>query len=194
MELVSLLVVHGGGLILDLTAGYLLFFDATRPYAFFFVSYFHCMNSQLFSIGKSIALLRQLLLWKTYSYSLGVVLPSSDLDCWSSSGMFSYTMLATSPLFCYPDWPRRFFAHFPGFLRVALPLTSPVSQTSPSCVYKETQSTGGERQETPPAAKAPKLRFKHKLTAIFTIIYIMEQFFLPYSHFITQVILPHMVT
>lgn len=47
------MVVHGGGLILDLTAGYLLFFDATRPVAFFFVSYFHCMNSQLFSIGKN---------------------------------------------------------------------------------------------------------------------------------------------
>lgn len=54
VELVSLLVVHGGGLILDLTAGYLLFFDVTRPYAFFFVSYFHCMNSQLFSIGGSV--------------------------------------------------------------------------------------------------------------------------------------------
>jgi len=52
VELVSLMVVHGGGLILDLTAGYLLFFDATRPVAIFFVSYFHCMNSQLFSIGK----------------------------------------------------------------------------------------------------------------------------------------------
>lgn len=51
VDLVSVLVVHGGGLILDLTAGYLLFFDATRPMAFFFVSYFHCMNSQLFSIG-----------------------------------------------------------------------------------------------------------------------------------------------
>lgn len=54
VEVVSLLVVHGGGLILDLTAGYLLFFDVTRPYAFFFVSYFHCMNSQLFSIGGSV--------------------------------------------------------------------------------------------------------------------------------------------
>lgn len=51
VDLVSVLVVHGGGLALDLTAGYLLFFDVTRPYAFFFVSYFHCMNSQLFSIG-----------------------------------------------------------------------------------------------------------------------------------------------
>lgn len=57
VELVSLLVVHGGGLALDLSAGYLLFFDATRPYAFFFVSYFHCMNSQLFSIGESVVLL-----------------------------------------------------------------------------------------------------------------------------------------
>uniref|UniRef100_A0A665UUG4 HTTM-like domain-containing protein n=1 Tax=Echeneis naucrates TaxID=173247 RepID=A0A665UUG4_ECHNA len=151
VELVSLLVVHGGGLILDLTAGYLLFFDATRPYVFFFVSYFHCMNSQLFSIG-----------------------------------MFSYTMLATSPLFCYPDWPRRFFAHFPGFLRVALPFTSTDIQPSHSCVYQEIQKTNVKHQETPPVAKAPKIRFKHKMAAIFTIIYIMEQFFLPYSHFITQ--------
>lgn len=53
VELVSLLVVHGGGLALDLSAGYLLFFDVTRPYGMFFVSYFHCMNSQLFSIGEA---------------------------------------------------------------------------------------------------------------------------------------------
>uniref|UniRef100_A0A8D0DD15 Vitamin K-dependent gamma-carboxylase n=1 Tax=Sander lucioperca TaxID=283035 RepID=A0A8D0DD15_SANLU len=139
VELVNLLVVHGGGLVLDLTAGYLLFFDATRPYAFFFVSYFHCMNSQLFSIG-----------------------------------MFSYTMLATSPLFCYADWPRKFFACFPEFLRAVLPLTSPDPQPSTSCVYNEIQST------------TSKLRLKHKLGAIFTILYIIEQFFLPYSHFITQ--------
>ncbi|XP_075945495.1 vitamin K-dependent gamma-carboxylase [Anarhichas minor] len=151
VELVNLLVVHGGGLFLDLTAGYLLFFDATRPYAFFFVSYFHCMNSQLFSIG-----------------------------------MFSYTMLATSPLFCYTDWPRRFFARFPAFLRAILPITSPDPQPSTSCVYNSTQSTSTDPQETPPVAKAPKLRLKHKLAAIFTILYITEQLFLPYSHFITQ--------
>ncbi|KAM6986882.1 vitamin K-dependent gamma-carboxylase isoform 2-T2 [Aplochiton taeniatus] len=149
VETVNLLVIHGGGLVLDLTAGYLLFFDATRPLAFFFVSYFHCMNSQLFSIG-----------------------------------MFSYTMLATSPLFSYPDWPRRFFARFPGFLRVVLPNTSSNLQPSTSCIYPEAQST--ELQETPSVPKASKLRFKHKLGAIFTILYLAEQFFLPYSHFITQ--------
>uniref|UniRef100_A0A672JID6 Vitamin K-dependent gamma-carboxylase n=1 Tax=Salarias fasciatus TaxID=181472 RepID=A0A672JID6_SALFA len=151
VELVSLLVVHGGGLILDLTAGYLLFFDATRPYAFFFVSYFHCMNSQLFSIG-----------------------------------MFSYTMLATSPLFCYPDWPRRFFDRFPSFLKAVLPLTSAEPQRSTSCVYQGDQTSSGERQQAPAAPKAPKLRLRHKLRAIFTILYIAEQFFMPYSHFITQ--------
>lgn len=151
VELVNLLVVHGGGLFLDLTAGYLLFFDATRPYAFFMVSYFHCMNSQLFSIG-----------------------------------MFSYTMLATSPLFCYTDWPRRFFARFPAFLRAVLPLTSPDPQPSTSCVYNKIQSTSTDPQETPPVAKAPKLRLKHKLAAIFTVLYITEQLFLPYSHFITK--------
>ncbi|NWS49497.1 VKGC carboxylase, partial [Probosciger aterrimus] len=49
----SLLVVHGGGLLLDLSAGFLLLLDATRPIALVFVTYFHCMNSQLFSIGES---------------------------------------------------------------------------------------------------------------------------------------------
>uniref|UniRef100_A0A8C1AJ97 Vitamin K-dependent gamma-carboxylase n=1 Tax=Cyprinus carpio carpio TaxID=630221 RepID=A0A8C1AJ97_CYPCA len=151
VELISLMVVHGGGLILDLTAGYLLFFDATRPVAFFFVSYFHCMNSQLFSIG-----------------------------------MFSYTMLATSPLFCYPDWPRRFFGHFPEFLQPILPFVSPAPISSSSCVYPKPPSGSGGQQEAHAAPKPTTPSFKHKFRAIFTILYIMEQFFLPYSHFITQ--------
>ncbi|CAJ0948335.1 unnamed protein product [Ranitomeya imitator] len=136
-EMTSLIVVHWGGLILDLTAGYLLFFDITRPIAMFFVSYFHCMNSQLFSIG-----------------------------------MFSYTMLATSPLFCYPDWPRRLVSKFPRCLHWGLPHTQP-PQKSSECVYpgqKGKASTG----------------LRHKLGAIFTVIYVVEQLFLPYSHFITQ--------
>ncbi|KAM3874307.1 vitamin K-dependent gamma-carboxylase [Diretmus argenteus] len=150
VELVNLLVVHGGGLVLDLSAGYLLFFDATRPFAIFFVSYFHCMNSQLFSIG-----------------------------------MFPYAMLATSPLFCYPDWPRRFFARFPASLRGVLPLTTPDPQPSTSCVYPE-QTTSTEGQETPSVPKPSKPRFKHKLRAVFALLYLAEQLFLPYSHFITQ--------
>ncbi|KAJ3606068.1 hypothetical protein NHX12_028111 [Muraenolepis orangiensis] len=155
VEHISLLVVHGGGLMLDLTAGYLLFFDATRPFAMVFVSYFHCMNSQLFSIG-----------------------------------MFAYTMLATSPLFCYPDWPRRFFSHLPASLGGLLPLTEPGSQPSASCVYPEVQKAGKGTQgtqETASPPRGPKVpKFRHKLAAVFTFLYIAEQLFLPYSHFITQ--------
>ncbi|XP_071482923.1 vitamin K-dependent gamma-carboxylase-like [Diadema antillarum] len=44
-------MVHLGGLALDLSAGFLLFFDATRPAGTFFTGSFHIMNSQLFSIG-----------------------------------------------------------------------------------------------------------------------------------------------
>ncbi|KAG9488825.1 hypothetical protein GDO78_005035 [Eleutherodactylus coqui] len=136
-EMTSLVVVHWGGLILDMTAGYLLFFDVTRPFAMFFVSYFHCMNSQLFSIG-----------------------------------MFSYTMLATSPIFCYPDWPRRLVSKLPRCLHWAFPLIKP-PQKSSQCVYP------GQKGKS-------SIGLRHKLGAIFTIIYIAEQLFLPYSHFITQ--------
>ncbi|MGH0130569.1 UNVERIFIED_CONTAM: hypothetical protein FKN15_015420 [Acipenser sinensis] len=145
-EMTSVLVVHGGGLVLDLTAGYLLFFDATRPVAMVFVSYFHCMNSQLFSIG-----------------------------------MFAYTMLATSLLFCYPDWPRRFFSKFPACLSGALPTVMPAPQHSPSCVYPESESS-----EAATLTKPTKLSRRHRLGALFTVLYITEQFFMPYSHFITQ--------
>ncbi|XP_075300670.1 vitamin K-dependent gamma-carboxylase [Opisthocomus hoazin] len=133
-ELTSRLVVHGGGLALDLSAGFLLFFDATRPLALLFVTYFHCMNSQLFSIG-----------------------------------MFPYVMLASSGLFCHPSWPRRLCARCPGWLRGGLPSTQP-PQRSPDCHYG---GRGG-------------LRPRQHLAAAFTILYVLAQLFLPYSHFITQ--------
>ncbi|NWV19217.1 VKGC carboxylase, partial [Origma solitaria] len=136
-ELTSRLVVHGGGLVLDLSAGFLLFFDATRPLALVFVTYFHCMNSQLFSIG-----------------------------------MFSYTMLATNGLFCRPEWPRRLLACCPPWLRGVLPSTQP-PQPSPDCHYGGRGARGG-------------LRPRQHLAAAFTILYVLEQLFLPYSHFITQ--------
>ncbi|NWV14662.1 VKGC carboxylase, partial [Ptilonorhynchus violaceus] len=136
-ELTSRLVVHGGGLVLDLSAGFLLFFDATRPLALVFVTYFHCMNSQLFSIG-----------------------------------MFSYTMLATNGLFCRPEWPRRLLARCPRWLQGGLPSTRP-PQPSPDCHYGGRGARGS-------------LRPRQHLAAAFTILYVLEQLFLPYSHFITQ--------
>lgn len=50
-EQVDYWIVHVAGFLLDLTIGFWLLFDKTRPYAFFFCSSFHLMNSRLFTIG-----------------------------------------------------------------------------------------------------------------------------------------------
>lgn len=49
--MIDFVVVHIGGLVIDLFIGFLLFFDKTRPIAFVVGSSFHLMNSQIFSIG-----------------------------------------------------------------------------------------------------------------------------------------------
>lgn len=104
------------------------------------------------------------------------------------TGMFPYTMLVTSPLFCYADWPRRFFSHFPEFLWPVLPTVTPPPQPSASCLYPSVSRGSTERADTRTVLKPSTKHFRHKIAAIFTMLYIAEQFFLPYSHFITKVI------
>lgn len=101
--------------------------------------------------------------------------------------MFPYTMLATTPLFCYADWPRRFFSRFPEFLWPVLPVVTPPPQPSTSCLYPSLSSSSSMRTDTQTVPKPSTQRFRHKMAAIFTIVYIAEQFFMPYSHFITKV-------
>lgn len=89
--------------------------------------------------------------------------------------MFPYVMLASSPLFCSPEWPRKLVAHCPKKLQELLPLkTAP--QPSTSCMYKRSRARGSQK---------PGLR--HQLSTAFTLLYLLEQLFLPYSHFLTQV-------
>lgn len=89
--------------------------------------------------------------------------------------MFPYVMLASSPLFCSPEWPRKLVSHCPKRLQELLPLRA-APQPSASCLYKRSRATGGQK---------PGLR--HRLGAAFTLLYLLEQLFLPYSHFLTQV-------
>ncbi|XP_076990946.1 vitamin K-dependent gamma-carboxylase isoform X1 [Tamandua tetradactyla] len=138
-EMTSLLVVHWCGLLLDLSAGFLLFFDASRSIGLLFVSYFHCMNSQLFSIG-----------------------------------MFPYVMLASSPLFCSPEWPRKLVSLCPKRMQELLPFKA-APQPSASCMYKRSRAKNGQMSG-----------LRHHLGAAFTLLYLLEQLFLPYSHFLTQ--------
>lgn len=84
-------------------------------------------------------------------------------------------MLASSPLFCSPEWPRKLVSRFPERLQELLPLKA-TPQPSVSCVYKRSRAKGGHK---------PGLR--HRLGAAFTLFYLLEQLFLPYSHFLTQV-------
>ena len=50
-EFIDLYMVHISGFIFDLSEGFLLLFDKTRPAGLFFGSMFHLMNSQMFHIG-----------------------------------------------------------------------------------------------------------------------------------------------
>ena len=50
-SLMDLVVVHYGGFLLDISAGFLLLFDRTRILGFIFCGTFHSLNSQLFNIG-----------------------------------------------------------------------------------------------------------------------------------------------
>lgn len=89
--------------------------------------------------------------------------------------MFPYVMLASSPLFCSPEWPRKLISHCPQKLQELLPLKA-TPQPSASCIYKKSRAKGAQK---------PGLR--HQLGAAFTLLYLLEQLFLPYSHFLTQV-------
>ena len=50
-EQIDLFIVHIGGFVIDFATGPMLLFDRTRPIAILILSSFHCMNSQMFSIG-----------------------------------------------------------------------------------------------------------------------------------------------
>ncbi|XP_076330015.1 gamma-glutamyl carboxylase [Tachypleus tridentatus] len=50
-EQIDYFIVHWGGFLLDLTIGFFLFLDSSRPVAFIFCGAFHLMNSRMFSIG-----------------------------------------------------------------------------------------------------------------------------------------------
>lgn len=51
-ERIDYWVVHIFGFVLDLTVGFWMYFDKTRPAALLFLTLFHVMNSRLFTIGK----------------------------------------------------------------------------------------------------------------------------------------------
>ncbi|CAF0926611.1 unnamed protein product [Didymodactylos carnosus] len=160
VEQITLILVHVCGLIFDLFIGFVLFFDRSRSIGIFFCVAFHLMNSQLFNIG-----------------------------------MFSYTMLCTIPIFFHNNWPRRFIRNnFPKFVS-SLFVKSDTPQYSESCLYSKDDIKSEDQTRTQSKSTTvnssvkyahTKPTFRHKFFTIISVLYLMEQSFLPYSHFITK--------
>lgn len=153
-ETIDLFLVHIGGLAFDLSEGFLLAFDKTRPIGIFLGAMFHGMNSQMFDIG-----------------------------------MFPYAMLATLPLFCAYNWPKKVLSFLPNFMARILPsLDDP--QTSTHCVYPVSTVSEDKQQlvRKKIAEKCQTPGTKHKALVLIVLTYMGIQLFLPYSHFITKVI------
>ena len=62
--MVDVLIVHLGGLTLDLLGGWMLLFSNTRSIAIVFLSKFHLMNATMFDIGMYIQLIPNLTVFK----------------------------------------------------------------------------------------------------------------------------------
>ena len=99
------------------------------------------------------------------------------------TGMFPWAMLCTIPLFYYFDWPRAIFNSIPGSLRLVTP-DDDADDLKPSlhCVYTKQEV---ERITDVRLHCRPSLR--HHVAAVFSVLFITWQLFLPYSHFITKV-------
>lgn len=100
--------------------------------------------------------------------------------------------MATIPIYFHNDWLRRFVNRLaPKFLYKDEPI-----QYSSSCLYsKEEIKPEESKAQTLKSAIANAVSvknapvqstFRHKLFAIFALLYLAEQTFLPYSHFITK--------
>lgn len=142
-EQVDYWIVHVSGFLLDLTIGFWLFLDKTRPYAIFFCSTFHLMNSRLFSIG-----------------------------------MFPYVCLATMPIFCYPDWPKKFHLNVKKLMGSYSLSTSELEENN--------VENRNSHEDSAASAQIPSLTWKHSFVATLLMSYTGLQVFLPYSHFITK--------
>jgi vitamin K-dependent gamma-carboxylase len=60
--------------------------------------------------------------------------------------MFPYAMLATLPLFCSVDWPRKIICKLPKYLQLLAPKASDI-QPSSHCVYdKEDIKPEGDKK------------------------------------------------
>lgn len=91
-------------------------------------------------------------------------------------GMFPYVCIATMPLFCQENWPRKLKQLF-----VRVPVQEPLP--SNVCIYQSKKSDFFQNETC-----GGKIKLRHKFVVLLLFTYCGLQIFLPYSHFITKVI------
>lgn len=87
-----------------------------------------------------------------------------------SIGMFPWTMLATMPIFCYPDWPKKLVGRLPSLLQKVLP-TAKQSKKSIICSN----------------AEKGRLHMSQLFVIFVASMHVFVQLVLPYSHSVTKV-------
>ncbi|XP_033644268.1 vitamin K-dependent gamma-carboxylase-like [Asterias rubens] len=162
---VDVLIVHIGGFLLDLTVGFWLFFDRTRPFAFFFCGSFHVMNSQIFSIGM-------------FPFAMLFTMPVFCYADWPRSLLSRLpSFLSTRLLPPQESQQRSDHCVYPAEIK-----EKEVTKEAKEIKSKDTK----EKKPKMETNKDGRPGLFHHLTSCFFILYIAIQLFLPYSHFLTK--------
>uniref|UniRef100_UPI00358FDD9E vitamin K-dependent gamma-carboxylase isoform X2 n=1 Tax=Myxine glutinosa TaxID=7769 RepID=UPI00358FDD9E len=197
-EMICWLVVHGGGFGLDISAGFLLIFPVTRLLGLVMTSYFHIMNSQLFNIGMfPYAMLASgpLFLAADWPKRLGFgrnqpirselcLYPESTVELKRQQGTVDSKVIGRSKLAIDRKDTTKETKGEGGESEERGKNTSIDSKMAG--VTQTSGATGGRKKTSMKGASGGGVRWIHRIGAAFTIIYICEQLFLPYSHFISQ--------
>ncbi|GBM78640.1 Vitamin K-dependent gamma-carboxylase [Araneus ventricosus] len=155
---ITYFVVHLGGFLLDLTVGFFMLMEFSRPYAFLFCGMFNLMNSRMFAIGM-------------FPYVMIAVMPIFCASDWPKKVLIKLPKLRE--LIMYDSAPGRSEDSIYTEQEV-----QPEEQPNDSSDKKSFATT-----KTLPLTN---VRFRHKLTAILFCLYFCLQGFLPYSHSLTK--------
>lgn len=107
-------------------------------------------------------------------------------------GMFSYTMMASLPIFCSERWPKNLLSRLPAKLSVSTPLLGDANPSS-HCMYPSQEPDKNEKDDkvkkdgNQDISGKNQVTFYHNTMLIIFSFYVATQCFLPYSHFLTKV-------
>lgn len=160
-EQIDLYIVHLGGLVIDLTAGFLLCYGRTRLLGTLMVSSFHFMNSRIFTIG----------MFPYAMLSTTVLFYAAD---WPRKCL-SWLLGSRGLQSCCPAPQRSSHCHYPNGAPVGEAVEGSDAQVA----------AAASRQHSEASSVRPT-SWLHKAGAMFTALFLCWQVFLPYSHFLTQ--------